>query len=386
MAVLFACYDEKTTGLYRRVWSRHQEDWNQRPIPRGNDGLLEKALRFALDHAETSRDADRPALLHALQTLQLLASMNADNGLLAAGVLCDLPRQGVPLLDLYEQFGPDVAALVHALEQRGRSWYTGRLMEVTDLPNRPIREKMLVLAEKTAALKQMAADYSQLGDELWKGFELPKEMLSWYYSKLNDGLEELADHPETAGVYWEMTALFKDLFVTFYLDEEEGLIWQISMNGERRMLRRGRLRWGPMEQELTENARPLHRKAAERIEDNWSDEFWAVVERDCADGFYDLFSSESRSLLIEIHEGELIFHAEDRGDACKAMNGERAYDFHYALDADNTRRLMMELRIRYGLKEELPVILRAAFGSEDGPVSFRAFCDEAGVRVQTISF
>lgn len=77
---------------------------------------------------------------------------------------------------------------------------------------------------------------------------------------------------ETKDVYWEMVELSKDLFVSYYYDEEKERIIQKADNGEGYVSGRymkGVQRWN---QEIPAGMIEISRGMAERLEDNWEDE------------------------------------------------------------------------------------------------------------------
>lgn len=277
MAIMFACFNDETTDIYNSIWSKNEELWNQRPIIRENNGMLEKAIQFAVNAHKGSvrKGTDHPYILHPIETLQILSAMDADTNLMIAGVLHDtLEDTEITLLDIYDQFGVDVAALVNAhTEDKRKIWYMRKLITITKLPDENIRQKMLVMADKVANMRNMLIDYKRLREGLWERFNSPKEFQAWYYSKLNDGLYEMQNYPETADVYWEMTALYKDLFVTYYIDDNKGVLYQISADGEGFILRKGNPQWHPLEGTVSEKTRQIERKEAERIEDTWKEQY-----------------------------------------------------------------------------------------------------------------
>jgi len=388
MAVLFSCFNDKTTDIYNAIWNEKEELWNQRPIIRENNGVLERAMQFAMDaHKGASRKGtDIPYILHPIETLQILSAMNADTNLMVAGLLHDtLEDTDVELLDIYDKFGVDVAALVNChTEDKRKIWYVRKLTTVNELPTENIRQKMLCIADKVANLRSLYRDYKSVGEELWERFNAPKEMQAWYYSALNDGLYELQNFPETADIYWEMTALYKDLFVAYFVDDNKGMLYQISDDGNHVVLKKGKPQWNAFEGKVPKKARRVERKEAERIEDNWAEPFWAVHELDLSDAVYELYKSDNRYLFIDIKDGELVFTGEDCGEACEMMNGTQEYEFHYTLDADNTHRLLVQLRLKHGTRNKLSTIFKNEFGFDDGSVKFKNYCDEIEVDAKLI--
>lgn len=389
MTVMFSCSNDKTTDIYNFIWNAKEELWNERPIPLENNGILEKAMQFAMDaHNGASRKGtNTPYILHSIETLQILAAMNADINLMAAGLLHDtLKATDIALLDIYDQFGVDVATLVNChAEDKQKIWYVRKFTTVNELPNENIRQKMLCIADKVANLRSLYRDYKSVGEELWTRFSAPKEMQAWYYSALNDGLYELQNFPETADIYWEMTALYKDLFVSYYVDDNKGLLYQISDDGNHAVLKKGKPQWNELEDKISKKARHIDRKEAERIEDTWAEPFWRVHELDLSDAVYAIYSSPNCSFSIKISNGELVFTGEDFVETCKMMNNTQKYAFHYTLDADNTHRLLVQLRLKHGTRNKLSTIFRNEFGSDNGSLKFKAYCDEIHVETQLIS-
>ena len=383
MAVVFACDDDAMAELYHRVWDHLQKNRKDRSVPRENNGMLEQALSFAMEchKGAVRKGTDRPYILHPIETLQILSSMNADIHLMIAGLLHDtLEDTDASLLDIYERFGADVAALVNAhTEDKRKIWYMRKLQTIHELPGADIRHKMLVLADKVANLRNMYADYKRIGDELWRRFHAPKQLQAWYYSKVNDGLYELQNDADTEDVYWEMVALYKDLFVIFAVDEEKGLLYQLGADGDNHVLKKGSPQWNVLEEKVSGKAKALPRKDAERMEDNWSEPFWKRHDRDRTDADYDLFLSEDRCLSLQIREGKVTFVGQDFGEACASVNGKDEYEFRYRLDEENSHRLLVQLRLKHGLQKELRTVLKDEFGGDDGSVKFKEFCNEIGV-------
>ena len=274
MHVLFACFDESITETYRAIWEKNEETWNQRPIIRENNGTLEEALHFALDaHRGASRKGtDTPYILHPIEVLQILSSMNGDTNLMVAGLLHDtIEDTSVTLLDIYDRFGVDVAELVNGnTEDKRQIWFMRKLHTIDQTPQENIRQKMLIIADKVANLRSMYSDYKRIGDALWERFNAPKHLQAWYFSKLNDGLIELQNFEETRDVYWEMTALYKDLFVTYYYDEATEMLYQCGDSGEAYALQKGDSAWYVWDEALPDNLRPITRREAEMKEDIWN--------------------------------------------------------------------------------------------------------------------
>ena len=348
-----------------------------------NNYKLDQAINFAVKchSGDVRKGTDRPYILHPVEALQILASMNADTNLMIAGVLHDtLEDTDATLETIASMFGDDVAELVDShTEDKRKTWYQRKLYTVTTLPEEDLRHKMLTIADKLANLRSIYADYKTIGDELWTRFNAPKELQAWYYSKICDGLAELQNYPNTEAAYWELTGLYKDVFVTFAVDDDKGLLYQLGVDGESYFLKKGKPQWRPLEGKVSKAAEPINRKTAERIEENWNEPFWKTVAGDMADADYELYTSPSRSIFVRIQNGELTFVGEDTGEACRMINGKDEYEFRYHLDAENARRLIVNLRLHYSLRYKTGTVLKDAFGSDDGSVKFKEYCEAIGV-------
>lgn len=288
MAILFACFREQAKEVYESIWAEIEEKRDERPIFYDNkDGMLEKAISFAMEahRGEVRKGTERPYILHPIEVLQILSSMKADTGLMAAGVLHDtIEDTSVTLKDIVDNFGADVAALVNGhTEDKRQSWFVRKLANICELEDADVRLKMLIMADAVSNLRSLYADYREAGEELWLRFNAPKELQAWKYSKVQDALSEMQNYEETRDVYWEMVDLYKDIFVTFYLDEDEEneAIYQMDVTGEAYCCLRYEPKWEPFDEELPETVSYIPRKLAERLEENWQEEDLRTVTATC---------------------------------------------------------------------------------------------------------
>lgn len=369
MAICFIG-DKQTADHYRAIWDENSEVWNNREIIRENNGKLEAAIAYAMEchKGASAKGTNLPYILHPIETVQILTRMNADTNLLCAGILHDtLEDTDATLLEIYRRFGADVAALVNAhTEDKRRSWYYRKLYTLTKLPEENIRVKMCAMADKVSNLRRLWADYKKIGDELWERFNAPKEMQAWYYSGLVDAFCEMQNYPETEELYWEMNALYKDLFVSYYIDEEKGLLYQADAGGELHVLKKGKPEWKTQIASVPKKAQPIHRKYAERVEDNWNDPFWEAHHYDLMDGQYTLYQADDREIVLSI---------------CKNTTVLTDNDTTLALDEGNTDRFLVQLRLKYSVRNKLQTMLEKEFGGLDAVEKFKVFCASVQVEV-----
>ncbi len=259
------------------------EDWmrlanaNEENIHKVDNARLNQAIYFATErHAgQCRKGTNLPYIVHPMESMALLASMNADTELLIAGVLHDTVEDTDTTIDeIRVLFGAEVAKLVGAhSEDKSKSWEERKEKEYQDTYCAPPRLKKLVLADKLANLRSIYKDYRDLGDELWNRFNAGAKKQAWYYGKMVDALYGTQFDADTEYFYWEMLGLYKDVFVIFSLDESEGVIYQESLDGEKYRLEKGSSTWIPFDGATPEQAVRVPRKYAERLEDNWAEIF-----------------------------------------------------------------------------------------------------------------
>ena len=243
-----------------------------------NNELLSKAIHYATDmhNRQLRKGTDIPYIVHPLETMQILLSMGADTHLLIAGVLHDvLEDTDAKAEDIVRMFGQDVCDLVQMhSEDKSLSWEARKQHTIDSLKTGPMRYRMLVMADKVSNLRATVRDYMALGDDVWLRFNQGREMQSWYYSGVQDALYDMQFDSHTAPVYWEMVALYKDLFVAYYYDSEEERIYALSTHGENYVLSKSTLEWHVFNGMLrAEGAVIIPRWKAEQIEDQWVDEY-----------------------------------------------------------------------------------------------------------------
>lgn len=380
--VLFCAIDERVTALYKAEWAKQEEAVKNRRLIFDNDGLLEEAIHFATEahRGAVRKGTNRPYILHSLEVAEILSAMEADVPLMAAGLLHDtLEDTETSLLEIYEGFGVDVARLVYGhSEDKSQRWLMRKLAALDHLSRASVRDRILVLADKVANLRSMARDFKRVGPELWQRFNAPKDAQAWYYSALVDELEDLQQYDECESVYWEMVELYKDLFVVYVIDDEAGVLYQLSAGGENYLLIHDRPQWQPYDGGWPDNGAVLSRKDAERIEDNWADPFWAQHAEDLLDGVYTIYEGAERRYAIVIHDGALTFEGHDYGDFCAQADGGD-YVFRYVLDEEATHRFLVQLRFAYGMHDALDALFDEAFGADDAPSRFETFCQLVNV-------
>ena len=241
---------------------------------------------------------------------------------------------------------------------------------------RQFMKLVLILSQ----LRKMYGECQTKGENYWENAEISKERQAMYYSMMQDSLGKFQEYDDLGCFYWEIVALFKDIFVTYWYDKKEACIYQISASGEGYMIKKDHLRWESIAGKDFSALKQIGRKEAEEMEEQWNEAFWRKVEDDLRNGEICLCSSECRSLNIRIFNQEITLAGEDFGEECYRMSGKRVYEYYYNLKAEQTRHLIAELREAHGLENTIAEILQKEFGGNEGAVKFRKYCEKIGER------
>ena len=184
-----------------------------------NTELLDRAIIFAVRaHAGTERRGKGyPYIVHPLEAVEIVATMTADQELLAAAALHDTVEDtDVTVEQLRAEFGDRVAALVEEESDQFEegvsetdSWHTRKRAAIERLSKASREAKMVALGDKLSNMRAIARDYAVQGDALWDLFHAkdPKDH-EWHYRGLADALRELAD----TVAYQEFERLINQVF------------------------------------------------------------------------------------------------------------------------------------------------------------------------------
>jgi myo-inositol-1(or 4)-monophosphatase len=167
-----------------------------------NTTLLDRAIIFAVQaHAGTERRGrGYPYIVHPLEAVGIVATMTADQELLAAAALHDTVEDtNVTVEQIRAEFGERIASLVaDESEERPEgvskedSWHDRKQAAIDRLSHASLDAKMVALGDKLSNMRTIAHDYAKIGDALWSRFHAkdPKEH-EWHYRGLADALREL---------------------------------------------------------------------------------------------------------------------------------------------------------------------------------------------------
>ena len=166
--------------------------------------LLDRAILFAVRaHAGTERRGKGfPYIVHPMEAMEIVATMTADQELLAAAALHDTVEDtDVTVEQLRAEFGDRIAELVAAESDafvegvsEEDSWHARKQAAIDRLARAPHDAKMVALGDKLSNMRAIARDYAVQGDALWYIFHAkdPKDH-EWHYRGLAESLRELQD-------------------------------------------------------------------------------------------------------------------------------------------------------------------------------------------------
>ena len=345
--------------------------------------LLHESIVFAnkAHKGQLRKGTDIDYISHPMEVMQILTAMGADDKLIIAGVLHDTVEDTSTTLDEIEKcFGEEVAALVgNHTQDKSQPWLERKSMVVDQLQRADKRTKMLVLADKVSNLRSMYSNYQEVGEELWSRFNAPKEKQCWYYGAIMDALWDISEFDDVSPVYDEMTDLFKDIFVTYKVDSEAGVLFQESPI-ETYILSKGFPNWELTDEKPYLFTQNITRAEAEELEESWSQVFWDKCEADLENMKCTLVDEDTKSAKVIIEDGQMKFEGYDVGLGCNIITGGDEYRYFVGLDYDETYEFVTQLRMKDGIEATLEEILKKNFDGTEAFSKFMEFCKEHNIK------
>lgn len=184
-----------------------------------NTELLDRALVFAVRaHAGTERRGKGyPYIVHPLEAVEIVATMTADQELLAAAALHDTVEDtDVTVAQIRAEFGDRIASLVAdesdempAGVSEEASWHSRKQAAIDRLSRAGHDAKMVALGDKLSNMRAIARDYAVQGDALWNIFHVKdRKDHEWHYRGLAAALREL----DGTFAYQEFVNLINQVF------------------------------------------------------------------------------------------------------------------------------------------------------------------------------
>ena len=291
---------------------------------------LHEAVLFAekAHRGQKRKGTDIDYITHPMEVFQILTSMNAGYELLVAGLLHDTVEDtDVTIDDIRKAFGERVATLVgNHSEDKSKTWKERKQHTIDELKTADRDTKLLIMADKVSNLRSMLSDYAQVGEKLWERFNASKELQSWYNSEVQDALYDLQFDDNARLVYWELVALYKDLFVEYYADTDNRMLYQAACGMQTFIFYHEDGMWEPFEGDLPDNVVRIPRLKAERLEDLWRQDFhdFTLDGNECIEyAIADYYAGQTDEYMMVVlqkiwerlqQDGHMIFPVEQMTD------------------------------------------------------------------------
>lgn len=240
--------------------------------------MIRKALKFAEEFYAPKRIGDDGNFSYPyLEMMHVLNDMNMAvvyPSVMIAGILYHAAEQTAATPDMIRwQFGNQVADLLDVyLRHADLDEEVRHQQFISDLKKADTPVRVLALADILVRQRDIVRSSRVYSGKVWNPDD--PEQLSYvrYLSEVQDAVYDLQFNDVTKYAYWEMVDSFKDLFVEFWFDRENLRMYQ-NFAGEKYVIARNCLQAQPCSGEIPKNAIKVDRKYAERIEDNWSEEY-----------------------------------------------------------------------------------------------------------------
>ena len=181
--------------------------------------LLDRAIVYAVKahHNTERRGKGFPYIVHPMEAMEIVATMTADQELLAAAALHDTVEDtDVTVDDIRREFGDRIADLVHSESDQFEegvseedSWHDRKQAAINRLMSASHDAKVVAMGDKLSNMRAIARDYAMQGDTLWNIFHVKdKASHEWHYRGLASALSEL----EGTFAYCEFVELIDKVF------------------------------------------------------------------------------------------------------------------------------------------------------------------------------
>ena len=156
--------------------------------------IIEEALMYAvLAHSGQVRKGDpkEPAIVHPIAVGEILRQYGADQNVIAAAYLHDVPEDTkFTLENIKNTFGEDVMHLVDVACEldKTKSWEERKQHKIEKMRTKTLREKLVVIADKISNIEDLERIFKEKGCMDFSAFKRGKEKQEWYYRNIYDSL------------------------------------------------------------------------------------------------------------------------------------------------------------------------------------------------------
>lgn len=156
--------------------------------------IKEQAKLFAINaHMGQVRknEPDKPMIIHPISVGTLLEEYGYDDAVVAAGYLHDVVEDTKYTIDdIEKKFGKDIANLVMSASEpdKSLSWMERKTHTIHSIKNEPLRNKLVVCADKINNLEDLMLKFEKSGIRDFSAFKEGEDRQKWYYTSVYKSL------------------------------------------------------------------------------------------------------------------------------------------------------------------------------------------------------
>ena len=159
-----------------------------------SENIIEKALMYAvLAHSGQVRKGKptEPAIVHPLAVAEILRQYGADDNVIAAAYLHDVPEDtNKTLEDIKNNFGEDIEHLVDVASEldKTKTWEQRKTEKIEKMRTKQLREKLIIIADKISNIEDLGRIFKEKGCVDFSAFKRGKDKQEWYYRSIYESL------------------------------------------------------------------------------------------------------------------------------------------------------------------------------------------------------
>ena len=158
-------------------------------MQKGDMELIDYAIYFATkahngQKRKTEKDVDM--IFHPFTVGMILQRAGASTNCVIAGILHDVVEDTkYTIEDIKKEFGNDIANIVlEVTEDKKLEWKERKTEAINKIRTASIEGKLVECADKINNLETLYSSYCEMGEDIWKSFNKPKEYQKWYYTEM----------------------------------------------------------------------------------------------------------------------------------------------------------------------------------------------------------
>ncbi len=158
-------------------------------MKRNNIELIDYAIYFATkahngQKRKTEKDVDM--IFHPFTVGMILQRSGANTNCVIAGILHDvLEDTKYTFEDVKNEFGENIANIIlEVTENKKLEWKERKQEAINKIKTASEEGKLVECADKINNLETLYSVYQDIGEEVWKSFNKPKDEQKWYYTQM----------------------------------------------------------------------------------------------------------------------------------------------------------------------------------------------------------